>query len=153
MSGEKSRICYSSKAIIFSYCVLDYLLISTNRQLAKDCARRSKMTSCHFGEWRWVPTLLKVYSHGLSSRPPKGEWGKKDPGSGWSRALVTNLSSWEGLQLFRILTPLVFVTSKADFASLWQPWKAFLRFRSEALWYLLHCLQRLKLSLQTVKIW
>ena len=50
-------------------------------------------------------------SQGLSSSH-KREWSKKDPGSGWSRALVTKLSSWEGYQLFRKLSPLAFVTSK-----------------------------------------
>ena len=50
-------------------------------------------------------------SQGLSSSH-KREWSKKDPGSGWSRALVTKLSSWEGYQFFRKLSPLAFVTSK-----------------------------------------
>ena len=53
-------------------------------------------------------------SQGLSSSH-KREWSKKDPGSGWSRALVTKLSSWEGYQFFRKLSPLAFVTSKTRF--------------------------------------
>ena len=50
-------------------------------------------------------------SQGLSSSH-KREWSKKDPGLGWSRVLLTKLSSWEGFQFCRKLSPLAFVTSK-----------------------------------------
>ena len=63
-----------------------------------------------------TPALSTSFPESFIS-PPQREQGKKDPGSGWSRVLVTNLSSWEGPQLFRILTPLVFFISKTDFAS------------------------------------
>ena len=43
--------------------------------------------------------------------PPQREREKKDPGSGWSRVLVTNLSSREGSQFIKVLSPLPFVTS------------------------------------------
>ena len=43
--------------------------------------------------------------------PPQRERRKKDPGSGWSHALVTNLSSREGLQFIKVLSPRPFVTS------------------------------------------
>jgi len=55
---------------------------------------------------------------GSFKSPPQRELGKKDPGSGWSRVLVTNLYYWEGSQIFGILSPLVFVSSKSYFASL-----------------------------------
>ena len=42
--------------------------------------------------------------------PTPGERGKKDPRSGWSRVLVTNLSSWEGSHFIKVLSPLLFVT-------------------------------------------
>ena len=50
--------------------------------------------------------------------PTPMERGKKDPGSGWSRDLVTNLSSWEGFQFIKLLSPLLFVTSYYKLA----PW-------------------------------
>ena len=50
-------------------------------------------------------------SQGLSSPQPQRERGKKDPGSGWSRVLVTNLSSREGFQFIKVLSPRPFVTS------------------------------------------
>ena len=43
--------------------------------------------------------------------PPQRERGKKDPGSGWSHVLVTNLSSREGSQFIKVLSPRPFVTS------------------------------------------
>ena len=43
--------------------------------------------------------------------PHQRERGKKDPGSGWSRVLVTNLSSREGFQFIKVLSPRPFVTS------------------------------------------
>ena len=46
--------------------------------------------------------------------PPQRERGKEDPGSGWSRVLVTNLFSWEGSQFIRLSSRLVFVRSKPD---------------------------------------
>ena len=48
---------------------------------------------------------LQPRSQGLSSPHPKG------PGSGWSRVLVTNLSSREGSQVIKVLSPRPFVTS------------------------------------------
>ena len=54
---------------------------------------------------------IQPRSQGLSSSHKRG-WSKKDPGSGWSRALVTKLSSWEGYQFFRKLSSLAFVTLK-----------------------------------------
>ena len=42
----------------------------------------------------------------------------EDPGSGWSRVLMTNLSLLEESHIIRLLSPLVFVTPKADFVSL-----------------------------------
>ena len=50
--------------------------------------------------------------------PHQREQGKKGPGAGWPCVLVTNLSLWEGFQFFRILSLIVFVTSKTNFASL-----------------------------------
>jgi len=50
-------------------------------------------------------------SQGLSSPHPKGSEVEKDPGSGWSRVFVTNLSSWEGFQFIKVLSPLLFATS------------------------------------------
>ena len=49
---------------------------------------------------------------------PQMEREKKDPGSGWSRVLVTNLCSWEWSQFLRMLLPLLFVTCKGDLVSL-----------------------------------
>ena len=43
--------------------------------------------------------------------PPQRERGKKDPGSGWSRVLVTNLSSREWSQFIKVLSPRPFVAS------------------------------------------
>ena len=43
--------------------------------------------------------------------PTPRERGNKDPGSGWSRVLVPNLSSWEGSHFIKVLSPLLFVTS------------------------------------------
>ena len=43
--------------------------------------------------------------------PPQRERGKKDPGPGWSHVLVTNLSSREGFQFIKVLSPRPFVTS------------------------------------------
>ena len=43
--------------------------------------------------------------------PPQRESAKKDPGSGWLRVSVTNLSSWEGSHVIKVLSPLLFVTS------------------------------------------
>ena len=43
--------------------------------------------------------------------PPQRERRKKDPGSGWSHVLVTNLSSREGFQFIKVLSPRPFVTS------------------------------------------
>ena len=51
-------------------------------------------------------------SQGLSSPPLQRDRGKKDPVSGWSRVLVTNLSSWERSQFIIVLLPLLFVTYK-----------------------------------------
>ena len=50
--------------------------------------------------------------------PPHRQQGKKDPGSGWSHVLVTNLSSWEGSKFRTILSLLAFATYKADLVSL-----------------------------------
>ena len=43
--------------------------------------------------------------------PPQRERGKKDPGSGWSHVLGANLSSREGSQFIKVLSPTPFVTS------------------------------------------
>ena len=44
-----------------------------------------------------MDVLPQPRSQGLSSSH-KREWSKKDPGLGWSRVLLTKLSSWEGFQ-------------------------------------------------------
>ena len=48
---------------------------------------------------------LQASSSGSFVSPLQRERGKEDPGSGWSLVLVTTLCSWEGSQLFRILSP------------------------------------------------
>ena len=57
-------------------------------------------------------------SQGLFIAPRQRERGKKDPGSGWSRVLVTSLSSRERFQFFKILLAFVFLTSKTKCVSL-----------------------------------
>ena len=65
--------------------------------------------------WRIAEKMIQKSSQprsqGLSSSH-KREWSKKDPGLGWSRVLLTKLSSCEGFQFCRKLSPLAFVTSK-----------------------------------------
>ena len=93
-----------------SYVTTHSTLITCTPKLSYICPfffRISRTISFH-----WSP---EPRSLGL----PKRERGKKDPGSSWSRVLVTNLCSWEESQLFRILSPLVFVTYKTDLVSLW----------------------------------
>ena len=58
------------------------------------------------------PYLYPTSFPGYFIPPPQRERGKKDPGSGWSRISVTNLSLSEGSQFIRVMSPLLSVTNK-----------------------------------------
>ena len=103
-----------------------------------------------FAIWTKKPELQKLSRisnsfPGSSISPPQREWGRKYPGSGWSRVLVTNLSSLERSQ-FKVLSPLPFVTHKTGL--LGGHGKLSFDFAATICHiYIIHCFHHLKLNL------
>ena len=83
--------------------------------------------------------------------PPHKKQGKKDPGSGWSHVLVTNLSSWKGSKFLTILSLLAFATYKLSLSSFSPGNLGKLFFDCAVELYILIILQHMKLGLESVK--
>mgnify|MGYP000509553994 CR=1 FL=1 len=109
---ESSNVCYQLLKIV---CDILMPMDQLGEAILKTYALKTAfLHECEqYPEARfWTKNEISTTSFpGSFISPPQRERGKKDPGSGWSRVLVTNLSSREGSQFIKVLSSLPFVTS------------------------------------------
>ena len=107
VSGQVVHAKCSCKAGQVGYC---NHVLALMFKVCKFSLYDSKNTSDLCDEEDEQPDLASTSFPESFISPPQRKLEKKDPGSGWSRVLVTHLFSREGSQFIKVLSPRPFVT-------------------------------------------